>query len=161
MSDKTPEYSQARALTPEELSEQAVRTMRSLTEIDPNNVICMLGMVIHADGGIRMLLERSEADPNGQTEVHMHGFALDRLSGPGYVAGPLRVLVRPLHRPARQPGGRRTGRGLAGSVAPPGTGHQTSALARAGFGAPRGALSGARSGRRRGVVGNTPPQEGT
>lgn len=76
MSDKTPEYSQARALTPEELSEQAVRTMRSLTEIDPNNVICMLGMVIHADGGIRMLLERSEADPHGQTEVHMHGFAL-------------------------------------------------------------------------------------
>lgn len=70
------DYSKVASLNVEELQAQAKKTLGELAAIDPNNVICMMGMVIYADGGIKLLMEASERDPEGKTEVRMHGFAL-------------------------------------------------------------------------------------
>lgn len=74
--NKPADYSKAASLNVEELQAQAKKTLGELAAIDPNNVICMMGMVIYADGGIKMLVDHSTADPEGKTEVRMHGFAL-------------------------------------------------------------------------------------
>lgn len=73
---KPGDYSKASSLNVEELRAQARKTLGELAAIDPNNVICMMGIVIYADGGIKMLVDRSTADPEDKTEVRMHGFAL-------------------------------------------------------------------------------------
>jgi hypothetical protein len=73
---KPGDYSKASSLDVKELQAQAKKTLGELAAIDPNNVICMMGMVVYADGGIKLLMESAEHDPEGKTEVRMHGFAL-------------------------------------------------------------------------------------
>lgn len=69
MTAKDSGFSQAAKLdNREEVSEKAAHIIAKLNKIDPNKVMCMMGIVVHADGEIELVKD--------DTKVHVEGFVM-------------------------------------------------------------------------------------
>lgn len=64
------EYSQITKLNPDEVADKAKAIFTSLQQIDPNSVLCMMGLIVHRDGTVEV------ATPDGKSSVLLHAFIM-------------------------------------------------------------------------------------
>lgn len=64
------EYSQIAKLEPNEIADKAKLILTSLQKIDPDSVLCMMGLIVHRDGTVEA------ATPDGQGNVRLHAFIM-------------------------------------------------------------------------------------
>jgi hypothetical protein len=60
------EYSEAAKIPQEDLAERAKKILEELGKIDPNSVLCMMGLVVHSNGDIQTVI----ADDKGKLNIH-------------------------------------------------------------------------------------------
>ena len=64
------EYSQITKLEPDEIAGKAKSIFSDLQKIDPDSVLCMMGLIVHRDGTVEV------ATPNEQNNVKVHAFIM-------------------------------------------------------------------------------------
>lgn len=64
------EYSHIAKLGPDEIADKAKAIFTSLQQIDPNSVLCMMGLVVHRNGVVEV------TTPNEQGDVNLHAFVM-------------------------------------------------------------------------------------
>lgn len=67
---KGSEYSQITKLEPDEIAGKAKSILSDLQKIDPDSVLCMMGLIVHRDGTVEV------AAPNKQQSVKLHAFIM-------------------------------------------------------------------------------------
>jgi len=60
------ELSEATKIPQEDLAERAKSILKELGKIDPNSVLCMMGVVVHSNGDIQTVI----ADDKGKLNIH-------------------------------------------------------------------------------------------
>ena len=63
---KSSEFSEATKISQEDLPKRAKDILEELGKIDPNNVLCMMGLVVHNNGDTQTVI----ADDDGKLNVH-------------------------------------------------------------------------------------------
>lgn len=64
------EYSHIAKLEPDEIAGKAKSIFSDLQKIDPNTVLCMMGLIVHRDGTVEV------ATPDGKSSVLLHAFIM-------------------------------------------------------------------------------------
>lgn len=67
---KGSEYSQIAKLGPDEIAGKAKAILADLQAIDPDSVLCMMGLIVHRDGTVDI------TTPDGQVNVKLHAFVM-------------------------------------------------------------------------------------
>lgn len=60
------EISEATKLAPDEVVDKAKHILDDLSKIDPETVLCMMGLVVHKDGSVRL----ASTDKNQHVKLH-------------------------------------------------------------------------------------------
>lgn len=64
------EYSQITKLEPDEIAGKAKSIFSDLQKIDPESVLCMMGLIVHRDGTVEI------ATPDEQHTIKLHAFIM-------------------------------------------------------------------------------------
>lgn len=63
------EVSEATKIEPEELANRAKSILSDLSKINPDNVLCMMGLVVHSDGQIKAVTDAGDGKLNVQAFI--------------------------------------------------------------------------------------------